>query len=96
MWGSCSSPHDCASGECLRYDAWPDGFCSDRCNIAETCLLRGPLPASGAEMTCGPISSLSYKFCILTCEEDAQCPLGMECSDLPNAPAEAPIQKICA
>ena len=83
-----------SSLQCLIYDDWQAGFCTDSCHTVETCAAND-IPKSSATLACAPLSSLSYKFCVLACDDDNQCPVGMECALLPYIPADEPIQRVC-
>lgn len=83
-----------SSLQCLLYDDWQAGFCTDSCHTVETCAAND-IPESGATLACAPVSSLSYKFCVLACDDDAQCPSGMACTQLPVIPTDEPIQRVC-
>lgn len=100
MWGRCTenSMLQCPAMTCLNYEAdWGEGFCTLACNTIKDCSAPGEPIVSGAELVCAPVFESTYhKKCMLACEEDAQCPSGMQCKQLPLVPADQPVQTVCA
>lgn len=82
----CLVSEDCpANFKCIRQPGWDDGFCTGGCND-HSCVYEGRTEAT---LVCDDAEPDAFvRVCLLACATTAQCPLGMECRQIPGPPTQ--------